>query len=98
MAFLLEPSEEEGTYRFDGAVYVTTNLTSVVSLEEITQIVLKIRQQVSLHDGIDYLQVFIDEDTDRTVWAIDHLNDEMKASGEFDLSYNHWTLLLPSDY
>jgi hypothetical protein len=98
MAFLLKPSEEEGTYRFDGAIHVTTNLTRTVSLEEITALVMKIRQQVSLHDGIDYLQVFTDEDTDRTVWAIDHLNDEMKASGDFDPDYNHWTLLLPSDY
>ncbi|MGK5092748.1 hypothetical protein WDW89_12130 [Deltaproteobacteria bacterium TL4] len=57
-----------------------------------------IQEAVRKEGGLDYLQVFIKEGTigdgyENKIFAIDQLNAEMKASGEFSQEEDYWTIL-----
>ena len=93
-----QPQEQEGTYYFSGKFLVTNGAQAILTQEEILAIYLEIQQLVKTNEGMDYLQVYIHEDSKQKLFFIDQLNREMIAGGEFLAEYNYCTLLLAEEY
>jgi hypothetical protein len=93
----LQPQEKEGSYFFSGTFLATRGVTEALSKEEIASIYGLIQQLVKENNGLDYLQVFVDEDG-RKLFFIDQLNKEMIESGNFKPEDNHCTLLFDYEY
>lgn len=97
MQWQRKPQEKPGTYFFSGQFYVTRGVQASLTPEEILAIYKDVLAFVKQENGIDYLQVYENEDG-RVVWIIDQLNQEMIASGDFLPQYNYCTMLLPTEY
>lgn len=89
--------EREGTYQFNGTLYVTQGVLQKLSHPEILAIYLDIQSEVAEKGGIDYLQIYLRNDGEK-VYFIDQLNKEMIESGSYLPEDNHCTLLLPEEY
>ena len=92
----LQPQEREGTYRFDGKFLVTKNVKEGLKKEIIARMYLLILQKVEEEDGLDYLQVFIHQETEEKLFFMDQINDEMKE--EHPPEHNYCTLMYSSEY
>ncbi len=96
-----QPQEKEGTYEFSGFLLITRGVQEILSEAEIMSIVVDVKQAVQITGGLDYLQVY-KNDEGQKVWLIDQLNREMLASDDYTLvqkkKYNHFTMLLPEEY
>ncbi len=89
--------EQEGTYQFNGTMYVTKGVLATLSPPEILAIYLDIQKIVTEKGGVDYLQIYVSSNGGK-VYFIDQLNKEMIESGAFLPEDNHCTLLLPEEY
>ena len=58
-----KPQEQEGTYFFSGQFYITRGVQELLIPEEVHRIYLEIQQLVEEQEGLDYLQVYVHEDT-----------------------------------
>lgn len=94
----IQPQERGGTYRFSGRFVVTQGVASLLSEAEIMLLYWQVRYLVEQNDGIDYLVVFIHEETGQKLYFIDQINDEMKASGGHPPEHDYCTLLLKEEY
>ena len=56
----------------------------------------QVRYLVEQHDGLDYLQVFIHEESGHKLFFIDQLNDTMKP--DHPEEHDYCTLLLAEEY
>lgn len=92
-----KPQESPGKYFFSGHFITTQGIRAALSQEEIQYIYSDVKEFVKQENGIDYLQVYENEDG-RKIWIIDQLNQEMIESGDFALEDNHCTMLLPEEY
>ncbi len=90
-----KPQECEGTYRFNGKLYMTATVQRELRQEEIDWIVRDVKQFAAEQEGIDYLQVYEDE-KHRKLFFIDQLNDEMKTAHPPE--HNYATLLFSWEY
>lgn len=93
-----QPQEREDTYFFSGKFLVTRGVDGMLSQGEILEIYLEVQRLVKENSGLDYLQVYIHEDTGQKLFFIDQLNKEMIASGNYLPEYNYCTLMLASEY
>lgn len=98
MKWKAKPQEQNGTYRFSGKFLVTNGVMSSLTRQEIEAIYFEIQKLVKEHNGIDYLMVYVHENTGQKLFFSDQLNDEMIASGEFLAEYNYCTLMLASEW
>ncbi len=98
MKWKRQPQETTGTYHFSGRFSVTSGVNALLSEEEILAIYQEVKQLVEENKGMDYLFVYIHEDTAQKLFFIDQLNTEMIASGQYKAEYNYCTLLLASEY
>lgn len=98
MKWKRKPQEQEGSYFFSGQFLVTRGIKDTLSDEEIKAIYFEVQKLVKEKNGLDYLQVYLHEDTSEKVFFIDQLNQEMIASGGFLLEYNYCTLMLAEEY
>jgi len=96
-AWTRQPQERDGSYFFSGIFLVTSSVNKALSPEEIKQIYFEIQQLVRKNNGLDYLQVYIDE-KDRKLFFIDQLNQEMIDSGDHPKEHNYCTLLFAFEY
>ena len=94
----MKPQEMEGSYFFSGKFLVTQGIQALLTPQEIASIYLEVQKLVKENDGIDYLVVYVHEDTGQKLFFIDQLNKEMIASGDFLPEYNYCTLLLAEEY
>lgn len=92
-----QKQECEGTYFFNGTFYLTRGVSLAIPLEEIAAICQDLRDFVKEKNGIDYLQVYLDEQG-RKLFFIDQLNKAMIESGEYRREDNHCTLLWAHEY
>ena len=92
-----QPQEQTGTYFFSGTFYATKLVNSELPLDELMFIFWDIRAFVLEKNGIDYFQVYTDENG-RKLYFIDQLNEEMIRSGNFLPEDNHATLLFSHEY
>ncbi len=95
--------ESEGTYQFNGFMLMTSGVQSTLSQEEIDWILKDLFQFIKEKKGlVDYLQCYECSDGKRKVWFIDQLNKEMLEGDGYTKAqkkeYNHFTMLLPSEY
>jgi len=93
-----QPQERNGTYRFAGKFVVTKLVAESLSEAEIMLIYWEVRYWVGQSDGIDYLQVFIHEESGDKLFFIDQINDAMKASGGHPKEHDYCTLLFAEEY
>ena len=98
MKWKRQSQETTGMYHFSGKFLVTRGVTSLLSEEEILTIYQEVQQLVKENDGVDYLFVFIHEDSKQKLFFIDQLNTEVIASGGYKKEYNYCTLMLASEY
>lgn len=91
-----QPQEVEGTYFFNGKFLVTRKVQATLSDAEIRFIYQNVQQFVKDENGIDYLQVFTDENG-RKLFFMDQLNKEMIESGGYKKEYNYCTLMYPEE-
>tara|TARA_R110002049_G_scaffold236643_1_gene409759 strand:+ start:1107 stop:1559 length:453 start_codon:yes stop_codon:yes gene_type:complete len=90
--------ENEGDYFFNGTFYVTQNVNSCLTPEEILEIYAFTQDLVKQHKSIDYLQVFYSVEQDCKLFFIDQLNKTMLDSNQYSKQDNYCTLMLASDY
>lgn len=98
MKWKQQPQEQEGSYFFSGKFLVTGGVQSLLTDDEIAAIYVEVQNLVKENSGIDYLVVFIHEDTEQKLFFIDQLNKKMIESGEFLKEFNYCTLLLANEY
>jgi len=91
-------SRTGGTYFFSGQFLITRGIQTNLTPEEIKVIYLEIQRLVKEKSGLDYLQVYVHEDTGQELFFIDQLNQEMIASGGYEPEHNHCTLMLAEEY
>ena len=96
--WLRQPQECEGSYMFSGTIYVSQGVSTLLSKDEISSILEDMRLFVTEKNGIDYLIVYQNQNTEQKLFFIDQLNREMIASGEYKPEYNHATLILAEEY
>lgn len=96
--WIRQEQESEGTYMFNGRIFVTSGIQSLLSNDEIQWIMNDVKLQVTDHNGIDYLVVYEHEDTGQKLFFIDQLNRQMIESGQYSPEHNYATLLLSSEY
>ena len=97
MKWKLLPQECKGTYIFSGKSFITRQLAEDLPPEEVIAIAELIQERVQAGGGADYLQV-LEDDKGNRIFAIDSLNAEMKASGEYGAKHDYWTLMYASEY
>ncbi|MEO1263825.1 MAG: hypothetical protein AAFZ15_33780 [Bacteroidota bacterium] len=98
MKWKRQPQEQEGTYYFSGKFLVTSGVQALLKPHEITAIYLEIQNLVKEKSGLDYLQVYVHEESGQKLFFIDQLNKEMITSGDYLQEYNYCTLLLAEEY
>ncbi|WP_367914592.1 hypothetical protein [Leadbetterella sp. DM7] len=97
--WIRKAQECEGTYLFKGKMLVSREVHETIPLEEILQIFSDTRKAVTELGGLDYLQVFENENGTK-LYFIDSVNKETLESGEFDpddFNYNNCVLCYPHE-
>lgn len=89
--------ERDGSYLFSGSFYTTSNVYREIPQEEIWAMYADVKAFAAEKHGIDYLQVYIDEQA-RKLFFIDQLSREMVNSGDYKDEDNYCTLLFASEY
>ena len=84
-------------YWFSGKLLVTRTVSESLPPHEIHAIVDDVRAFVKSNQGIDYLQVYENNEGDK-LFFIDQLSKRMIATGEFAKEDNHATLLYSYEY
>lgn len=92
-----QPQERKGNYHFSGQFFATRGVATELTADEILFIHQDIKAFVKEQNGVDYLQVYIDENG-RKLYLIDQLDKAQVESGEYAPMDNHCTLLWPSEY
>jgi len=98
----IQPQERGGSYRFTGQCYTTKTVKEELSDPEIEAILDQLRQRVAEKNGADYLQVFIHSESQRKIYVIDNLSEEMLTGDgyteEQKRNYNYFTILFAEEY
>lgn len=92
-----KPQEKTGNYFFCGQFLATRGVIEHLTPDEIFYIYQDIKSFVQTKCGVDYLQVYVDEQG-RKLYLIDQLSKEMIESGEYAPLDNHCTLLWAHEY
>jgi len=98
MKWKIQPQDQKATYHLSGRFLITKGIQSLLTDEEISAIYLEVQKLVKENKGIDYLVVYMHEDTQQKLFFIDQLNKEMIESNKFKESDNVCTLLLAEEY
>lgn len=89
-------------YFFSGSMYLTKGIQELLSDEEMLMITMELHSFIRIQKGVDYLQVYQHAETNEKIYCIDQLSKAMIESGNYSTEeiekYNHFTLLLPSEY
>lgn len=98
--WIMFPQECEGTYRFDGYPIYTLFVKEFFPFDEILVIINEIKSYVKKHNGADYLFVYKNMQTQKKIFIIDNLNDEMKknADKQYVKDNNYFTIMLAEEY
>ena len=97
MICIREPQEQEGTYYFSGKLFVTPAVLHHFTPTDILAIYLDIQSFVRENNGVDYLQIYINDQGDK-LYFIDQLSKEMVDSGQYQVEDNYCTLMFAHEY
>jgi len=92
-----QQQERRGNYFFSGQFLATRGVATELTADEILHIYSDIKAFVNEQRGVDYLQVYLDENG-RKLFLIDQLSKDMIESGEYAPHDNHATLLWAHEY
>lgn len=92
------PEYETGDYWFDGKFLVTKRIQDTLSKEEILLIYAHVINLVQQKQGIDYLQIFEQKETEYKLFFIDQVTRESLQTGEQPLEHNYCTLMFNDEY
>lgn len=92
-----QPQETDGEYFFDGEIYMTRGVAETIAVHEIAEIVFDLRKAVEREVGLDYLQVYTNEEGIR-LWIIDQLSRTMVESGDYEEGSHHCAIMFPEEY
>lgn len=98
--WIRQPQEQEGTYLFGGWFGCTVSVQEELSSDEIKAIYNEIKEAVKVNNGLDYLQVFKDENG-RKLYFIDSINREAIESELYDINdpnVNYCMLMFAEEY
>lgn len=93
-----QPQEQEGQDWFAGQVYATAGVSKEIPPDEIRAILTDLWEFVRQEQGIDYLQVYVNEESGRKVWVIDQVTRTALQQGEHPPEHNYFTILFPEEY
>ena len=97
MIWIRKPQEQEGTYYFSGKIYITQAVFDNFTPNDITAIYLDIQLFVKENNGVDYLQIYFNDQGDK-LYLIDQLNKEMVDNGQYQEEDNYCTLMFSYEY
>ncbi len=92
-----QKQECEGNYYFCGSIYATKGVAESLPEKEIVEIILDVKKAVKENVGLDYLQIF-QNDEDQKIYVIDQLTKGEIESGNFSPKDNYATVLFPEEY
>lgn len=92
-----QKQECEGNYYFCGSFYATNGVAESLPEKEIMEIILDVKKAVKEKVGLDYLQVFKNEEGQK-IFVIDQLNKEEIESGDFSPEDNYAMVLFAEEY
>lgn len=92
-----KPQEQEGNYFFSGKFFMTKTVQKQLSTMEILNILREVRILVREQNGLDYLQIFENENGDK-LFLIDQISKSMIESNQFSPGDNYCTLLFSYEY
>lgn len=95
--WIRKPQEQEGTYFYSGQLYVTPAVLNSVPPNDILAICTDIQLFVKEKNGIDYLQIYVNDKGDK-LYFIDQLKKEMVECGKYGPEENYCTLLFSWEY
>ena len=84
-------------YFFSGRFYFTKAVFESLHFDEIIFIYQDVQDFAKQSNGIDYLQVYTDNDG-RELFLIDQLDQEMIENGEYGLLHNYCTMMYANEY
>lgn len=94
-----KPQEQAGNYHFSGTFVVTAGVNQKIPQAEILEIYNDVLDFVKEQNGIDYLQVYQDEQG-RKLFFVDATPKDLFDSGECDPKdpdFNHCVLCFPEE-
>lgn len=92
------PEYETGDYWFDGRFFVTQEVQNTLAEEEILLIYAHIVNLVQHKGGQDYLQVFLQKESEYKLFFIDQVTRESLQNGEQPSEHNCCTLMFDHEY
>lgn len=93
-----KPDYDTGDYWFNGQMFVTTGVQENLSQVEVIEIIKDIRAYVEENQGIDYLQVYKNEETNEKLFFIDSITKEDLETGIQLSEHNYCTLIFDYEY
>ena len=84
-------------YYFTGKVYLSQGVNSELSPAEILFIYWDLRAFAEVMNGIDYLQIYVNEHGSK-LYVIDNISPSMIVTGEYNPEDNYCTLLWAYEY
>jgi hypothetical protein len=86
------PQQREGQkFFFSGKLRISKRVSELLSPEEILLIYREIQELVSNNSGLDFLQIYIDNQQ-RQIFFVDYLDERTLLSGNYDPE-NHFCTL-----
>lgn len=92
-----QPPEQEGDYWFNGKLFFTNQIQADLLELELIAIITYLQTLALERKGIDYLQVFINEDGDK-IFVIDQITKQQVENPEVKEEYHYATILYSHEY
>lgn len=90
--------EKGGDYWFNGICYLTATINQTIPKQEIITILQDLHSFVESEQGIDYLQVYTNQETGQVIWIIDQVTRQELKRGVQPAEHNYYTILFPDEY
>lgn len=90
-----QPQEQDGDYWFDGQIFMTNNIQADIPEKELIALISYIQKLAIDSKGIDYLQVFTNDEGDK-IYIIDQIT--RKQVPKSPKEYHHCTILFDHEY
>lgn len=87
-----------GDYWFAGKCVATRGVITEIPETEVVAIAQDINRISRESEGIDYLQVYIHEETERKIWVIDQVTRSSLQNRDHPDEHNYFTILFPEEY
>jgi hypothetical protein len=102
MKWKRQTEEQSGDYSFSGKIYLTSGISEAIPMEEIHALILDLRSTILESGNLDYLQVYVHEETKEKIYWIDNISESRKQADHLTPmqieDYDYSTILFPHEY